>query len=304
MIVSASYKTDIPAFYGRWFRNRLAAGYCRMINPYGRQVVTVPLTRPEVDGFVFWTRNAGPFRGALEAVASRGFPFVVHYTITGYPRALEPSVIEWQRATEDLRGIAAAFGRHAAVWRYDPLIVSSVTPQDWHLENFARIARALEGATDEVVISFAHIYAKTRRNMDAAAERSGFSWRDPGAEWKRAMAGRLAAAAKDSGMRLTICSQPEFAADGCEDARCIDAARLSRIAGHPIAAKLKGNRPGCACFESRDIGDYDSCPHGCVYCYAVRSRAFARERYAAHDPDSEFLIAPSFESTAKASAIS
>ncbi|HLF58937.1 MAG TPA: DUF1848 family protein, partial [Alphaproteobacteria bacterium] len=93
MIISASYKTDIPAFYGAWFRNRLRAGYCKMINPYGRKIVTVPLSRPDVDGFVFWTRNAHPFGDAFAEVAGRGFPFVVQHTITGYPRALESSVI-------------------------------------------------------------------------------------------------------------------------------------------------------------------------------------------------------------------
>jgi len=292
MIVSASYKTDIPALYGRWLLNRLDAGYCKVINPYGRQIVTVPLTRASVDGFVFWTRNAGPFMDALAEVRARGFPFVAHYTITGYPRALEAAVIERERAVRNLREIAEAYGPEAAVWRYDPVVFSSLTPPDWHLRNFAELARALEGATDEVVISFLQVYAKTRRGLDAAARAFDFSWQDPDPESRREMAAKLAGIAARSGMRLTVCSQPEFAAPPAGEARCIDAARLSRIAGRPIAAKLKGNRPGCACFESRDIGDYDSCPQGCVYCYAVRSRALARARLAAHDPAGEFLIPP------------
>ncbi len=93
MIISASYKTDIPAFYGDWFRRRLVDGYCRMINPYGRQHYRVPLTADAVDGFVFWTRNVGPFVDTLESIHDR-FPFIVQFTITGYPRALERSVIE------------------------------------------------------------------------------------------------------------------------------------------------------------------------------------------------------------------
>ena len=66
MIISASYKTDIPAFYGEWFLNRLRAGYCKMVNPYGRQVYRVSLTPPDADGFIFWTKNLGPFLDALE----------------------------------------------------------------------------------------------------------------------------------------------------------------------------------------------------------------------------------------------
>lgn len=292
MIVSASYRTDIPAFYARWFLNRLRAGYCRTVNPYGRQVSTVALTREAVDGFVFWTRNAGPFAGALDEVAARGIPFTVQFTITGYPRALETSVVDWRLAARQIRALARDFGPHVAVWRYDPVVASSLTPAAWHEETFARIARALEGATDECVISFAHSYAKTRRNMDAAARAHDFAWEDPDDAWKREMCGRLAAIAARHGMALTLCSQPEFAAGRAGDARCIDADRLSRVAGYPIAAKQKGNRPGCACFESRDIGDYDSCPHGCVYCYAVRARDLAKRRHARHDPESEFLIEP------------
>ncbi len=292
MIVSASYRTDIPAFYGRWFLNRLKAGYCRTVNPYDRQVAVVPLTAEAVDAFVFWTRNIGPFRDALAEVAARGFPFAVHVTITGYPHELETSVMDWRLAAEQMHGLARDFGPSVAVWRYDPVILTSLTPPDWHIANFAKIAQDLEGATNEVVISFAHSYAKTRRNMDAAARAHGFTWEDPEAAWKREMSDRLAEIAGRHGMKLSLCSQPEFAGNETCDARCIDATRLSRIAGYPIPAKEKGNRPGCACFESRDIGDYDSCPHGCVYCYAVRSRELAKARFARHDPDSEFLIEP------------
>jgi DNA repair photolyase len=294
MIVSASYKTDIPAFYGAWFMNRLRAGSCKMVNPYGKQIYTVPLTHEVVDGFVFWTKNLGPFLDHLGEVRARGFPFVVQYTITGYPRALEYSAPEAKRACEHMRRLADRFGPDCAVWRYDPVIVTSLTPRDWHVRNFARLAKALAGATDEVVISFAHFYAKTRRNLATAARASRFAFEDPQAAWKRETAARLAEIAGEHGMRLNLCSQPEYRAGEALEARCIDAARLSGIAGRPIAAPLKGNRPGCGCYASRDIGEYDTCPMGCVYCYAVQHRTLARRRFAAHDAAGEFLFPPPF----------
>ena len=110
MIISASYKTDIPAFYGRWFLNRLNAGYCLMINPYGRQTHRIDLSAVAVDGFVFWTRNAGPFGDALEAVAARGNPFMIQVTVTGYPRALESNVLETGRAVDQIRALAERWG--------------------------------------------------------------------------------------------------------------------------------------------------------------------------------------------------
>jgi hypothetical protein len=289
MIVSASYKTDIPAFYGDWFLRRLRAGACRMVNPYGRQVYTVPLTRDAVDGFVFWTRNLGPFVPALAELCRLGFPFYVQHTITGYPRALEASVPEAGRAVAHLRALAERHGPRAVVWRYDPILVTSLTPPDWHRANFARLAESLAGATDEAVVSFTHMYLKTRRNLDAAARRHGFAWRDPEAAEKRDLLCDLAGIAAAHGMNLTICSQPHYAPPGVEAAACIDAMRLSDLAGRPVAAAEKGNRPGCRCAASRDIGEYDTCPHGCAYCYAVQSPALAKRRFRAHDPAREAL---------------
>jgi hypothetical protein len=180
MIISASYKTDIPAFYGDWFEKRLEAGYCKVINPYNRrQVSRISLMPEDVDGFVFWTKNLGPFEKRLERVAEFGRPFTVQYTITGYPRELESSVVDADRSVQHVRAVAERYGPKAAVWRYDPILFSSLTPIDFHLQNFENRAGALEGSCDEVVISFAQIYKKTLRNLDQAAREFGFAWEDP-----------------------------------------------------------------------------------------------------------------------------
>ena len=287
MIISASYKTDIPAFYGRWFLNRLDAGYCRMVNPYGGQTYRVDLTRGTVDGFVFWTKNLGPFLGALDVVSDAGFPFVVQYSVTGLPTALERSVPDWERAVEHMAHVRDRWGPRAVVWRYDPIVTTDATPPSWHRETFARLARTLRGVTDEAVVSFLQPYRKTARNMDAA----GLSWRDPYLDEKRALLADLAGIAADHGKALTLCTQPDLGGiPGVAPTRCVEAERLSDVAGRPILAKEKGNRPGCFCAESRDIGDYDTCPHGCVYCYAVANRATAQRRFSAHDPEGEFLF--------------
>lgn len=290
MIISASYKTDIPAFYGDWLLARLDAGYCHVVNPYGRQVHRVDLRPQAVDGFVFWTRNLGPFMGHLAEIARRGFPFVVQYTLTAYPRALEAATVAADRAVGQIRAVAADYGPRAAVWRYDPILASSATPLDWHRANVAHLADALAGAVDEVVVSFAQIYRKTGRNLAAAARRHDFDWREPEPAEKRALLADLAGIAAARGMRLTLCAQPELVTDRIAAARCVDAARLSDVASRPIVARPKGNRPGCLCAESRDIGDYDSCSHGCVYCYAVTNRPLAQRRRRAHDPAGETLI--------------
>lgn len=290
MIISASYKTDIPTFYGEWFVNRLRAGFCKMVNPYNRRIMRVSLLPEAVEGIVFWTKNVGPFIKYLPEVTRRGFPFVLQHTITGYPRALEQAVVDAPRAIESMRQVANAFGPRVCVWRYDPIVDSSLTPRDFHLENFSRIARALEGATDEVVVSFAQLYKKTMRNTDFAAAEHDFTWANPADEWKKSLAGELASIASGHGIRFTVCSQPQFIVPGCYEARCVDADRLADVIGSPIKACLKGNRKECGCFESRDIGEYDTCPHGCVYCYAVQNQTLAKSRYKLHDPMGEALF--------------
>ncbi len=292
MIISASYKTDIPAFYGDWFIHRLRLGHCRMRNPRGGHIYDVTLDPESADGFVFWTRNIGPFLHHLDEVRRLGYPFIVQYTITGYPRQLERSVQGVAPMVRLARRVADKYGPHAVVWRYDPILYSSLTPRAFHLDNFASIARAMEAVTTEVAISYTHLYRKTRRNLDGAAERYGFDWRDEIPRIKRGLTIDLAAIAGSRGMHLTVCSQPTFTAGRARPARCIDAGRLSRVAGYDVTAREKGNRPGCECHESRDIGEYDTCPHGCVYCYAVDRRARARGRYKTHDPTGPFLFAP------------
>src|SRR5689334_5706784 len=150
-----------------------------MVNPYGRQTHRIDLSPAAVDGFVFWSRNPGPFGQAFEAVAARGNPFMIQMTVTGYPRPLESNVLETERAVDQIRLLAERWGPRAVVWRYDPIVLASLTDAHWHRANFARIAEALKGRTDEVVFSFLQPYRKTTRNLDAAASLHRFGWRDP-----------------------------------------------------------------------------------------------------------------------------
>lgn len=292
MIVSASYRTDIPAFYSDWFLNRIAAGEAQFRNPYGGGIVTVSLKPADVDGIVFWTRNFAPLLDRLEPVQERGWPFVVQFTVTGYPRSLEPSVIRAESAAAQIAHIARRFGPRAVVWRYDPVLLSSATGPDWHRETFARLANLLRGHVDEAVLSFVEPYRKTRRNMDRLERQTGLDWRLPEPGEKAALVRDLAAIAGDAGMALTLCTQPalaELVASIAAPARCIDAGRLGDVAGRPVAAPVRGNRPGCLCAASRDIGAYDTCPHGCAYCYAVADRDRAKAAYAAHEDAAAML---------------
>ena len=278
MIISASYRSDIPAFHGEWFLAALAAGEVAVANPYSQRPYLVDLRPDAVDGYVFWTRNARPFARALAAVAAQRKPFVVQYTILGYPRTIDTNVIDPMLAIDNARAIAEAYGKRVVVWRYDPILLTPATEADWHRANFIRLADALAGVTDEVVVSVAQLYAKSARNLAKA----GIAWRMPEAAEQAALIADLRAIAAERTIALTLCTQPELAsATHIPGARCIDATRLADVAGRPVVASTKGNRPGCLCAQSRDIGAYDSCVHGCRYCYAVADHEAAQRRLRA-----------------------
>lgn len=293
MIVSASYKTDIPAFFGEWFRNRFRAGYCCTVNAFNRnQHQTVSLKPQDVDGFIFWSKNIRPFIPVLEELHELRIAFVIQHTVTGYAHPLEPTTKSLAESCDDLHRLRVAFGPEVAVWRYDPIILSSITPEEYHREKFVEIAKNLVGVSNEVVVSFVQPYRKTRRNLDEAGRSASFVWRDPDEVYKRSFAGQLAKIAKEHGMRLTMCGQPELLAPGVEEAHCVDAPRLSRISGRPIHVSPKGMRASCGCYQAKDIGEYDSCLNGCAYCYATVNRDAAVARFARHDPSCEYLFPP------------
>jgi hypothetical protein len=311
-IISASRRTDIPAFYGRWFRNRLAAGWCETANPFSGQVYRVSLEQGDVLGWVFWSRNYRPFLETLRELHTRGHRFLLHFTITGYPRILEPRTIEADAAIQTARELASAFGPDTVIWRYDPILLSSLTPPEWHLENFERMSARLEGATRRCIFSFPTMYQKTKRNLGAAsAKDSSFRvWSiregDFSVDDLHALAQGLAAKARGHGMSFSSCCGDRWVDPdaGIGRASCVDWPLLRNLlrearskgklppeAPDPDAVEVPANpsRKECGCWRSVDIGRYETCAQGYVYCYAVDRAERAVEYLKAHNPDAPGL---------------
>ncbi len=284
-IISASYKTDIPAFYGEWFEGRLKEGFAIVQNPFNQKKSTVSLKPDDVDGFVFWTRNIEPFLPRLENPVAQQYRFYIQYTVTGYPRILESSVPDRDVSIANIERLAGRFGSKCVVWRYDPILISSMTPATFHLENFQYLSSALKGKVDEVVVSFAQYYKKTQRNLQRLSKTEHVIFHDPGIEEKRDLLQQIRDIALSNDQHLTLCTQPDLIGDGFAGAECISTARL----GLDEKLKIQGNRKGCLCVLSKDIGSYDSCPHGCVYCYAVSQKEKAKNRFKNHSPNEPLL---------------
>jgi len=291
-LISASYKTDIPAFYGEWFMQRVRERYVRYKNPYGPQKVSVSLDPADVIAVVFWTKNCIPFMKHLDEMDRSGLDYYFHYSINGQPRYFEERVPRDATTLENFRQLSLRLGPNGAkrtIWRYDPIIFSNETPADFHRETFARLAKALAGSTERCYISFLDLYAKTQRNMGKLPE--GLRIEDPDATIKRQLAVDLSEIAALCGITIYTCAE-DFAVGGnIRKGSCVDAdlvAELFPAKQHVVRASL--NRNKCGCSDNRDIGAYDTCPHGCVYCYAVRNRELALKNFQAHDPLADALV--------------
>ncbi len=201
-VISASRRTDVPAFYWRWFMNRVDAGFCDVANPFNsRQVRRVSLRPADVAAIVFWTRDARPMIADIAQLEGAGYAFYVQYTLNGYPRELEPGAPERAESVAALRALSSRLGPDRVIWRYDPIVFSTATPTDYHVEQFSALARELRGAVNAVTISFCDPYGKTRRNFARLSNELGWSFEAGVPEQHAALAGWLAEAAAESSMQ-------------------------------------------------------------------------------------------------------
>jgi Domain of unknown function (DUF1848) len=283
-LVSASRRTDIPAFYAAWFMNRIRDGYCYWINPFGGQVCRVSLVPEDCAGIVFWTRYPAPLLGGLGNLRARGFRFYFHVTINGYERALEARNPDVANALRAFRALSDAISPARTLWRYDPILLSERTPVEYHLKTFSSLARELAGRTERCYFSFADFYGKTRRNL----ARAGVRFVDPDLETKVSLVSQLKSIAEAHGIALYSCCEDSVLATGVRKAHCVDLELLRP----DLTLNPRPTRHECGCVESVDIGAYDTCGFDCVYCYATNSWEAARERARRHDPNDPALWRP------------
>lgn len=292
MIISASRRSDIPAFYAAWFMNRIRAGYCLVPNPFNpRQISRVSLAPADVDAIVFWTRNPRPLMGRLAALDEAGFKYSFLFTIVGHPRQIDPKSPSTAAATATFRDLAARLGPERVIWRYDPIVLSTLTRAEFHLENFEALARQLSGSTRRVVISTVNLYRKAKPRLDRL-QGTPAELVPPSESDLERLIPKMREVAGEHGMGIVSCAEElDLRRFGVEPGKCIDDGLLRDALGIEVCGKKDpGQRDACGCVASRDIGVYDTCLFGCAYCYATRSFERARERYHAHDPHSPSLL--------------
>ncbi|MHB1154202.1 MAG: DUF1848 domain-containing protein [Eubacteriales bacterium] len=282
MILSASRRTDIPCYYSAWLMNRLKAGYALTRNPMNyAQLTKIPLTPDVTDCIVFWTKDAANIMPALKTIDNMGYKYYFQFTLTPYDRMIEKNLRDKSDIENTFIALSGILGKERVLWRYDPIILNDFISIDYHREQFIRFCDRLYRYTDSVTISFADVYAKHPTKLvrgitgDEMTELGSF----------------IGQTAKEYGLAAKACSEKaDLASYGIEKASCIDKAVIEKICGFTLDLRAdKNQREYCGCYESIDIGAYNTCLNGCVYCYANSGTSSTERRHSLHDPESELL---------------
>ncbi|MDR2933817.1 MAG: DUF1848 domain-containing protein [Rickettsiales bacterium] len=283
MIISASRRTDIPAKYSEWFMNRIQAEYALVRNPFNpHQINRRDLSKNMVDCIVFWTRNAAPMMPYLDELDSLGYKYYFQFTLTGYGTDLEPNLPDKDKIIETFISLSQKIGREKVIWRYDPIMLTDKYTALWHIKMFKNLCEKLSPFTEKCVISFVDLYEKTKRNT------AGFGVRTPTESEIKTMVREFI----KCGLLIETCAENiDLSEFGIKHTHCIDGDLIARIIGQNLHLKKdKSQRAECGCMESKDIGMMNSCPHGCLYCYANQNANMARQNAEKHNPNSPLLF--------------
>jgi hypothetical protein len=285
MIISASRRTDIPAFYTPWLLRRLREGYALVRNPVNpRLVYHVSISAVKTRCIVFWTKNPAALVERLGELEDFGIPFYFLFTLTGYGPELERNLPGKKEILRTFLALARRLGPERVVWRYDPILFTPEYSPPVHLRLFAELARELAGSTRRCIVSFLTMYNKCRRNL------ASFELMEVSPARKTDLVRGLQAIAAPLDIRMTSCACAEMVEAGVPAGKCIDDLLISRISGEEFRGrKDRSQRGSCLCVESADIGAYDTCVHHCLYCYANSNYETALERRRLHDPQSPLL---------------
>jgi DNA repair photolyase len=290
MIISASRRTDIPVFYGEWLYRRIEEGWAVAVNPFTKAAVRVSLNPGDVYALVLWSKNFQPFLPYLDYLDRRKFNLYFLFTITGMSGQFEPHVPPKEEMVEVFRYLSERYSPEHVQWRFDPILITTEMGRDYYLERFEYLSRRLKGYTRRSYISFANRYRKAEVRFQ---KRFGDSsrWLELELKEKQKLVREMAQIAERYGISLYSCCQPELVGEGVKRGSCVDYSHMASIFGELMPAPRKSpTRAGCCCYESIDIGMYDTCLHDCVYCYANQDHRRALKRYRTHRPESPSLL--------------
>ncbi len=285
MIISASRRTDIPAFYSEWFFNRIKEKSVCVRNPINRHQISKISLHPDiVDCIVFWSKNPKPMLDTLHLL--NGYHFYFQFTLNPYDEDIETNLPTKSEIIETFKRLSDKIGPEKIIWRYDPVLLNQRYTLMYHIDTFHEFANMLKGYTEKVTFSFIDFYKKISERIKL------FHIEEISNDEKIIIAKSFSQTAKEHRMLIDTCAEDiDLSKYDIEHARCIDDRLIAKIMRCGFAVdKDKHQRPECGCAASIDIGEYNSCLHGCVYCYANDKQHAAVNNVEKHNPSSALLI--------------
>jgi len=285
MIISASRRTDIPAFFSHWFFNRIKEGFVYVRNPMNiHQISKVSLSSDVVDGIVFWTKNPLPMLDKLDELSRYSYYF--QFTLNSYQSDVEVNLPNKSDVIiPTFHSLSDLVGPERVIWRYDPIFLNDKYSVNYHIDFFEKIARRLKGYSRKCIISFIDYYRNTVNNVKPL-DITHLTEQD-----KNLLAKNLSTLAYEYGFSMETCAEGiDLAKYGINHARCIDDRLLEEISEYSLEIeKDKSQRLECGCVSSVDVGLYNTCQNGCKYCYANYSLKTVAKNVQEHDVMSPLL---------------
>ena len=284
MIINTGQRTDIPAFYSKWFINRIKEGYVLVRNPYNPNLVTKFKLDPNVvDVIGFCTKNPKPMFEYLDEL--KPFGQFWYISITGFEDDLEPNVPKIDEVINDFKYLSNKVGKDSIAWRYTPIIINDKYTKERHIKTFEYIASKLSGYTNLVTFGFLDIYPKLEKNHPELKDTDDLT--------KIEITKEFIKIAKKYNLELRLCSKEKWLKEyGVDIQGCMRLEDYERAIGKKLVIKkrMDARKNYCACLISNDIGMYNTCPHLCKYCYANGDKKLIIDNYMKHDPNSPLLI--------------
>ncbi len=283
MIINTGSRTDTVQYYSKWLLKQFDKGYVYSRNPlFPNKVARYELSPDVLDCIIFCSKNYEPILPEINKITEK-FNTYFHYTITAYGRDIEPNVPDIDKSIETLIKLSEITGRQRIAWRYDPVLLTKKYTKKVHYQTFEYMAQKISPYVDRCIFSFVEMYGKLKTNMPEIMLLNG--------EDKSDIAEHIGLTAKKYNMIIQTCAEKEnYGRYGISGSGCITSEILGKANNITFKElKHKGNRIGCSCAQIRNIGDYNTCPNGCRYCYANKNPKTAMENYKKHNPEFDMI---------------
>ena len=281
MILFASGRTDIPAFYSKWFINRVKAGFVDVRNPFNQNLVS-RINFSDVDLIMFCSKNPLPMIDKLKMLK---VPVLFHVTITPYSKDVEPNIPDKRLIIEGVKKLSLVLGIDNVVLRYDPIFLSDKYNVDYHIRAFDKLCKNLNGYVNKIIVSFMDEYKNVRINKDILKYRT-FTRED----YKK-IGEAFSKSAMDNGMSVQTCfEENDLTEYGFVKGECLSHELAYILTGKKFKSSNVRKEKKCECVQMVDIGDYNSCMHMCKYCYANYDEKAVSSNFERHDDNSSLLI--------------